>query len=138
MYDVTKLLRKSHFSKLLKLLPTPKQKRRGRKRVKKKTLNLDMLYMNLSFRREMRKKGIRVNMKVRKQDFTRKIGSKLKLDWEKYKARFLLERTNGWLKNFRRLMSFWGVHPWGGFVATPAELGDWEFLAEGFDFFGNC
>jgi len=69
----------------------------------KKTLNLDMLYMNLSFRREMRRKGIRVNMKCRKQDFTRKRGHKFKLDWEKYKVRFLVERTNAWIKNFRCL-----------------------------------
>src|SRR5438270_5049218 len=39
---------------------------------RKRILNLDMMYMNLGFRREMRKKGIRVNMKVRQQDCTRK------------------------------------------------------------------
>lgn len=69
----------------------------------KKTLNLDMLYMNLGFRREMRKRGIRVNMKCREQDFTRKKGPKFKLDYKKYQVRFLIERTNAWLKNFRRL-----------------------------------
>lgn len=69
----------------------------------KKILNLDMLYMNLNFRREMRKKGIRVNMKVRDQDFRRKRGPKFKFDEKIYQLRFLLERTNGWLKNFRHI-----------------------------------
>lgn len=69
----------------------------------KKILNLDMMYMSMALRREMRKKGIRVNMEVREQDYTRKRGPKFKLNKEKYKVRFLVERTNAWIKNFRRL-----------------------------------
>ena len=69
----------------------------------KKTLNLDMSYMSLSFRRAMRQKGIRVNMKVRAQDFTRKRGPKFTFDDQKYKVRMFVERTNAWLKGFRRL-----------------------------------
>src|SRR3990167_4457303 len=38
MYDITKLVSKKVFRELLKLLPTPKQKRRGRKRVEKRAL----------------------------------------------------------------------------------------------------
>lgn len=69
----------------------------------KKVLNLDMSYMSLSLRRAMRQKGIRVNMKVRTQDFTRKRGPKFKFDEEIYVNRWVLERTNAWIKNFRRL-----------------------------------
>lgn len=71
--------------------------------MRKRIINLDMLYMNLNFRREMRKKGIRVNMKVREQDFRRKRGPKFRFDKRIYQLRFLLERTNGWLKNFRHI-----------------------------------
>lgn len=70
---------------------------------RKKVLNLDMLYMGLIFRREMRKKGIRVNMETREKDYKDKRGPRFRLDKEKYKTRFLIERTNGWLKNFRRI-----------------------------------
>ena len=70
---------------------------------RKKIINVDMRYMGLSFRREMRQKGIRVNMKTRDQDYTRKRGPKFKFDKEKYALRFLVERLNGWIQNFWRL-----------------------------------
>lgn len=70
---------------------------------RKKILNLDMMYMSLAFRRAMRKKGIKVNMEIRQQDYIRKIGPKFKFNAEKYRVRFFVERTNAWLKNFRRL-----------------------------------
>lgn len=69
----------------------------------KKVLNLDMMYMGLILRREMRKKGIKVNMEVREQDYHRKIWPKFKLDKEKYRVRFLVERAFAWIKSFRRL-----------------------------------
>lgn len=78
---------------------------------RKKILNLDMMYMSLVFRRDMRRMGIRVNMEVRDQDYTRKIGPKFKFNTEKYKVRFLVERTNAWLKNFRRLRLRREYHP---------------------------
>jgi transposase len=71
--------------------------------IRKKVLNLDMSYMNLSFRRLMRQKGVRVNMQVREQDFKRKRGPKFKFDEEIYKIRMVIERTNAWVKAFRRL-----------------------------------
>jgi transposase len=70
----------------------------------KKTISLDMKYMSLKLRRDMRKKGIRINMKVREQDYTRKKGPKFRFDEEIYNRRFELERTNGWLKAFRSLV----------------------------------
>jgi len=69
----------------------------------KKILNLDMSYMSLSLRHFMRQKGIRVNMKVRRQDFQRKRGPKFKFDEQNYLKKWLLERTNSWIKAFRRL-----------------------------------
>lgn len=81
-------------------LPTHLRKTFGRR---KKILNLDMLYMGLRFRREMRAKGIKVNMETREKDYCHKRGPRFRLDEEKYRVRFLVERTNGWLKAFRRL-----------------------------------
>jgi transposase len=76
---------------------------KGTAGIQKKILNLDMSYMSLSFRRAMRQKGIKVNMKVRRQDFTRKRGPKFMFDEEIYKIRMVIERTNAWVKAFRRL-----------------------------------
>lgn len=78
---------------------------------KKKILSLDMKYMSLKLRRELRRKGIRVNMGVREQDYRRKRGPKFKFDEKIYKLRFWLERTNGWLKSFRSLVLRRQFHP---------------------------
>lgn len=72
--------------------------------MRKKVITLDMKYMSLKLRRDLRSKGIRVNMKVRDQDYRRKRGPKFRFDAEKYEKRFLLERINGWLKSFRSLI----------------------------------
>lgn len=69
----------------------------------KRLINLDMMYMGISIRREMRIKGIKINMKVREQDYRRKRGPKFDFDKQKYNLRFLVERLNGWLKNFKRV-----------------------------------
>lgn len=78
---------------------------------RKKILNLDMSYMSLSLRRALRQKGIRVSMKWREQDYQRKRGPKFKFDEQNYVTRLLLERTNGWVKNFRSLRLRRSVHP---------------------------
>jgi transposase len=78
---------------------------------RKRVLNLDMMYMNLQFRRDMRTHGVRVNMKVREQDFRRKRGPKFTFDKQIYATRFLLERTNGWVKAFRALRLRRSTHP---------------------------
>jgi hypothetical protein len=66
----------------------------------KKLINLDMMYMGIDIRQEMRIKGIKVNMKVREQDYRRKRSSKFDFDKQKYNLRFLVERLKAWLKNF--------------------------------------
>lgn len=79
--------------------------------IRKKLINLDMKYMSITLRRSMRRRGIRINMKWRNQDYRRKRGPKFKLDWEKYSMRFLLERINGWLKSFRSIRIRREYHP---------------------------
>ncbi len=79
--------------------------------IRKRLISLDMKYMSTALRRRMREKGIRINMKWRDQDFRRKRGPKFKLDSEKYHSRFLLERTNGWLKSFRGVRIRREYHP---------------------------
>lgn len=82
------------------LLPTHIRNTVG---MRKKIITLDMKYMSLQLRRDLRKKGIKVNMKVRTQDYRRKRGPKFRFDAQTYERRFLLERLNGWLKSFRSL-----------------------------------
>lgn len=69
---------------------------------RKKILNLDKIYVSLNLRREMRSKGTFVNMEMRHGDYIRKIGPKFKLKEDKYKVRFLIERTFAWIENFKR------------------------------------
>jgi len=69
---------------------------------RKKTLNLDKIYVSLEMRRDLRQKGIRVNMKTRQGDYIHKKGPRFKLNEEKYKVRFLIEKLFAWMENFRR------------------------------------
>lgn len=78
---------------------------------RKRILNLDKIYTDLSFRREMRNKGTKVNMETRRRDYTRKRGPKFGFDKEKYQVRFQIERLNGWLKNFWRIRIRREYHP---------------------------
>lgn len=68
-----------------------------------KILNLDKGYTSVCLRREMKNKGTKINMEMRKGDYRRKRGPKFSFDKQKYKVRFLVERTNGWLKSFRHI-----------------------------------
>ena len=70
---------------------------------RKKVLNLDKGYTSKDLRRNLRNKGIKVNMETRKNDYTAKRGPKFRFDTQKYKVRFKIERLNGWLKSFKRL-----------------------------------
>ena len=71
--------------------------------IRKKILNLDKGYTSKELRRDLRNKGIKVNMETRKNDYTAKRGPKFRFDTQKYKVRFKIERLNGWLKSFKRL-----------------------------------
>lgn len=98
MYDVNKLLPQKQFEKLLEELPTPRQKKEGRRKGhientagrRKKIINLDRIYVSLDLRRRMRNKGTKINMQMRGRDYKRKRGPKFKFEASKYKVRFLL------------------------------------------------
>ena len=72
----------------------------GRRR---KIINMDMIYSNLTLRRNMRKQGTKINVQTRPGYYTRKIGPKFKFDKEKYQIRFLVHRIDAWLKIFWRI-----------------------------------
>lgn len=80
----------------------------GRRR---KILNLDKLYVSAERRREFRNKGTKINMETKANDYKRKRGPKFKFDKLKYQVRFLIERLNGWLKNFRSIRIRRSYHP---------------------------
>ena len=71
--------------------------------IRKNILNLDKGYTSKDLRRNLRNKGIKVNMETRAKDYTAKRGPKFTFDAEKYKVRFQIERLNGWIKSFKRL-----------------------------------
>jgi transposase len=84
------------------------QNMRGKR---KKILNLDMAYMGIFYRRVLQRKKIRVNMEKRVRDYVGKRGPRFSFDKQIYKSRFELERTNGWVKNFRALRLRRSAHP---------------------------
>lgn len=78
---------------------------------RRKVLNLDKLYVSVERRREFRNKGTRINMQMKANDYKRKRGPKFSFDKLKYQTRFLIERLNGWLKNFRSVRTRRTYHP---------------------------
>ena len=80
-------------------------------RRRRKVLNLDKLYVSLERRREFRNKGTKINMQMKANDYKRKRGPKFSFDELKYQVRFLIERLNGWLKNFRSVRTRRSYHP---------------------------
>ena len=64
-------------------------------------LNFDKGYTSCELRRNLRKHGTYVNMQTRKGDYVRKRGPKFQFYGEKYRVRFLIEKTFGWMENFR-------------------------------------
>ena len=63
----------------------------------------DKGYDSRSFRRALRKRGIKANIPEREYRKRRKRGRPPSYDPELGKSRFTVERTNGWLKSFRRI-----------------------------------
>lgn len=68
----------------------------------KKILNTDKGYTSLKLRRDLRQKGIKLNMEIRRNDYKHKIGPKFKLNQTIYNTRFSIERLFSWLKAFKR------------------------------------
>jgi transposase len=74
----------------------------GAKR-KVKELNADKGYDSKAFRRHLRKRGIGTNIPERQFKHRKKRGRKPHMNKEHFKFRAFTERTNAWLKSFRKL-----------------------------------
>jgi len=70
-------------------------------------LNADKGYDSAAFRRHLRKRGIGTNIPERKYKHRRKLGRKPHYDKAQFKFRAFAERTNAWLKYFRKLRYRW-------------------------------
>jgi len=74
---------------------------KGAYRRKIKELNLDKGYTSAPLRRNLRKKGTHINMQTKKNDYIRKRGPKFGFKPEKYRVRFLIEKTFAHIHKFR-------------------------------------
>lgn len=70
-------------------------------------LNADKGYDSKAFRKHMRKRGTKTNIPERKFKHRRKRGRKPRMDKAQFKFRAFAERTNAWLKYFRKLRYRW-------------------------------
>lgn len=70
-------------------------------------LNADKGYDSRAFRSQMSKKGTVTNIPERKSKHRRKRGRKPHMDRAHFKFRAFVERTNAWLKYFRKLRYRW-------------------------------
>lgn len=82
--------------------PTMRKLRVGAKR-RVLELNADKGYDSMAFRRHLRQHGIGTNIPERKAKHRRKRGHKPHMDKAHFKFRAFVERTNAWLKAFRKL-----------------------------------
>jgi transposase len=72
-----------------------------------KELNADKGYDSRAFRRHMTKRGTKTNIPERQFKHRRKRGRKPHMDKVQFKFRAFVERTNAWLKYFRKLRYRW-------------------------------
>ena len=63
----------------------------------------DKGFDSVAFRRTLRKRGIKTNIPEREFQTRRKRGRPPTYDRELGKQRYVVERSNGWLKSFRRV-----------------------------------
>jgi transposase len=82
--------------------PTMNKLRVGAKR-RVLELNADKGYDSKTFRRKLRKHGTATNIPERKAKHRRKRGRKPHMDKVQFKFRAFVERTNAWLKSYRKL-----------------------------------
>ena len=68
-----------------------------------KELNADKGYDSKAFRRNLRKRGIATNIPERQFKHRRKHGRRPHMNKANFKFRAFAERTNAWLKAFRKL-----------------------------------
>lgn len=82
--------------------PTMQKLRVGAKR-RVLELNADKGYDSQAFRRHLRKRGTGTNIPERKAKHRRKRGPRPHMDKVSFKFRAFVERTNAWLKSYRKL-----------------------------------
>jgi len=82
--------------------PTMQKLRVGAKR-RVLELNADKGYDSQAFRRHLRKRGTGTNIPERKAKHRRKRGPKPHMNKAHFKFRAFVERTNAWLKSYRKL-----------------------------------
>jgi transposase len=70
-------------------------------------LNADKGYDSATFRWHLSKRGIKTNIPERKYKHRRKLGRKPRYNKSQFKFRAFIERTNAWLKYFRKLRYRW-------------------------------
>jgi transposase len=100
------ILAKGNRHDLVSAEATIRKIRVGAKR-RVKELNADKGYDSAAFRRNLRKRGITTNIPERKYKHRRKVGRKPHMDKAQFKFRSFVERTNAWLKYFRKLRYRW-------------------------------
>jgi transposase len=103
---LTNMTAKGNRHDIVSAEATVRKLRVGAKR-RLKELNADKGYDSSAFRRSLRKRGITSNIPERKYKHRRKRGRKPHYDKFTAKFRAFAERTNAWLKYFRKLRYRW-------------------------------
>jgi transposase len=103
---LTNMTAKGNRHDIVSAEATVRKLRVGAKR-KLKELNADKGYDSAAFRRHCRARGIGTNIPERKFKHRRKRGRKPHMDKAHFKFRAFTERTNAWLKYFRKLRYRW-------------------------------
>ena len=103
---LTNVLAKGNRHDIVSAEATVRKLRVGAKR-KLKELNADKGYDSAAFRRHLRKRGIGTNIPERTFKHRRKLGRKPHYNKAQFTYRAFAERTNAWLKYFRKLRYRW-------------------------------
>lgn len=103
---LTDMTTKGNRNDIVSAEATVNKLRVGAKR-KIKELNADKGYDSKAFRKHLRVRGIGTNIPERKAKHRRKRGRKPHMNKAQFKFRAFVERTNAWLKYFRKLRYRW-------------------------------
>ena len=76
----------------------------GRPRTRPKHLIADRGYDSRAFRAYLRGRGIGATIPPIRRRGRRRVGRPIHTDWARYGQRWIIERTNAWLQNYRRVL----------------------------------
>jgi transposase len=99
---LTNMTTKGNRNDIVSAEPTMQKLRVGAKR-RVLELNADKGYDSKTFRRHLRARGTGTNIPERKAKHRRKRGRRPHMDKAQFKFRAFVERTNAWLKSYRKL-----------------------------------